>query len=127
MEEETEKKEKDEKAEKDKDGGEEKNEEDQIESKRLYVMNLSYQVTHDELKEYFCKFGDIENVEIPLRKGGGGVALGIAYIGFKDTEAAISAFAALDKSYFQGRKIHIMPAQVKPAAVPKPETTFAER
>lgn len=90
-------------------------------------MNLSYQVTHDELKEYFGTYGDIENVEIPLRKGGGGVALGIAYIAFKDTEAAISAYAALDKSYFQGRKIHIMPAQAKPPPEPKPETTFQER
>lgn len=90
-------------------------------------MNLSYTVTHDELKDYFNQFGEIENVEIPLRKGGAGVALGIAYLSFRDTEAAISAFAALDKSYFQGRKIHIMPAQIKPPSEPKPETTFEER
>lgn len=73
-------------------------------------MNLSYDVTHDELKEYFGKFGEIENVEIPLRKGGGGAALGISYITFRETEGAISAFATLDKSFFQGRKIHILPA-----------------
>lgn len=63
-------------------------------------MNLSYQVTHDELKESFGKYGEIDNIEIPLRKGGGGVALGIAYISFKETEGAITAFASLDKSYY---------------------------
>ena len=120
-----EKAEKDEKAKEDEKQGENENATaPEIESKRLYIMNLSYQVTHDELKEYFGTYGDIENIEIPLRKGGGGVALGIAYIAFKDTEAAISAYAALDKSYFQGRKIHIMPAQAKPPSEPKPETTF---
>lgn len=74
-------------------------------------MNLSYQVTHDEVKEHFGKYGEITNVEIPLRKGGGGTALGIAYVSFKETEGAISAFADLDKTYYQGRKLHILPAQ----------------
>ena len=73
-------------------------------------MNLSYKVTHDELKEHFGKYGDIDNVEIPLRKGGGGEALGISYISFKETEGAISAYATMDKTYYQGRKLHILPA-----------------
>jgi len=33
-------------------------------------MNLPFQITHDELKEVFQKYGEIENTEIPLRKGG---------------------------------------------------------
>lgn len=77
-------------------------------------MNLSFNVTHEELKDHFGKFGEVERIEVPLRKGGKGQALGIAYITFKETEGAISAFAQLDKSFFQGRKIHIMPAQAKP-------------
>ena len=56
------------------------------------------------------QMSDIENIEIPLRKGGGGAALGIAYVSFKETEGAISAYATLDKSYYQGRKLHILPA-----------------
>ena len=63
-------------------------------------MNLSYTVTHDELKQHFGKFGDIDNIEIPLRKGGAGAPLGIAYISFRETEAAISAFASLDKTFY---------------------------
>ena len=49
-------------------------------------MNLSYEVTHEELRELFGKYGDVESVEIPLRKGGKGQAAGIAYVSFKETE-----------------------------------------
>jgi len=67
---------------------------------RLYVMNLSFEVSHDELKELFGKYGEVESVEIPLRKGGRGQALGISYIMFKETEASIAAYASLDKTYY---------------------------
>jgi RNA recognition motif-containing protein len=50
--------------------------------------------------------------------------MGVAYINFKDTESAISCFAGLDQKYFQGRKIHILPAEKKPPSEPKPEFEF---
>jgi hypothetical protein len=50
--------------------------------------------------------------------------MGVAYINFKDTESAISCFAGLDQKYFQGRKIHILPAEKKPPSEPKPELEF---
>ncbi len=75
---------------------------------RLYVMNLSYQITHDELTDLFKKYGEVEKVEIPLRKGG--TPMGIAYVSFQHTESAVSAYASLDKKYYQGRKLHILPS-----------------
>ena len=85
-----------------------------IDDKRLFVMNLSYQVTKEELQDLFGKHGEIIDIEIPFRKHGKGVPLGIGFIRFATTEATISAFAQLDKTYFQGRKIHIKPAERKP-------------
>ena len=90
-----------------------------IDEKRLYVMNLSYVVTKEELQELFGKYGAIQDIEIPFRKGGRGSLLGIGYIRYAEAESAIQAFAELDKTYFQGRKIHIKPCEKKP---PKPET-----
>ena len=66
---------------------------DGLDTTRLYVMNLSYTVTNEELGSEFEKFGEIQSIEIPLRKGGKGAALGIAYIQYKETEGAISAYA----------------------------------
>lgn len=64
---------------------EEKPAEDVVSSEnpRLYVMNLSYEVSHDELRSLFSKYGEVKNIEIPLRKGGKGQALGISYITFE--------------------------------------------
>ena len=78
-------------------------------------MNLPFGITHEELRELFTPFGDIEEVEIPLRRGGTGY--GFAFVRFKTVEATVSAFAKLDKTYFQGRKLHILPAQKKPRPV----------
>lgn len=86
-----------------------------IDEQRLYVMNLPFQITHDELRDTFEKFGEIEDIEVPLRKGGTG--FGFAFIRFNSVEGAVSAFAEMDKKYYQGRKLHILPAQKKP---PKP-------
>ena len=51
-----------------------------VDEKRLYVMNLSYQVTKEELQELFGKYGEIVDIEIPLRKHGKGVPLGIGFV-----------------------------------------------
>jgi len=80
-------------------------------------MNLPFTITHDELRETFGRFGTIQEIEVPLRKGTGGQGLGIAFIKYDTVEGAVSAFAELDKTYYQGRKLHILPAQPKP---PKP-------
>lgn len=73
---------------------------DFVDDKRLYVMNLSYTVTKEEIQELFGKYGQIDDVEIPFRKGGRGTPLGIGFVRFAESESAIQAFAELDKQYF---------------------------
>ena len=69
-----------------------------IDEQRLYVMNLPFTITHDELRALFSKFGEIEDTEIPLRRGGTG--FGFAFIRFATIEGSVSAYATLDKTYF---------------------------
>ena len=87
-------------------------------------MNLSYQVTKEELTDLFGKYGEIVDIEIPFRKHGKGVPLGIGFIRYVTSESAIQAFAELDKSYFQGRKLHIKPAERKPPPPPEPTSAY---
>ncbi len=61
-------------------------------------MNLPFSITHEELREAFDKYGEIEEIEIPLRKGGTGY--GFAFMRFKELEGAVSAFAEMDKRYY---------------------------
>ena len=87
-------------------------------------MNLSYQVTKEELQELFGKYGEIVDIEIPFRKHGKGVPLGIGFVRFSASESAIQAFAELDKTYFQGRKLHIKPAERKPPPPPEQPSEY---
>ena len=61
-------------------------------------MNLPFTITHDELRAKFEKYGEVQDVEIPYRKGG--QAFGFAYLRFATIEAAVSAYAELDKTYY---------------------------
>lgn len=61
-------------------------------------MNLPYTITIEELINVFSKYGTVQDVELPLRRGA--TPTGYAFIRFETVEAAISAFAAMDKQYF---------------------------
>lgn len=62
------------------------------------MMNLPFQISHDELRELFSRFGEIEDIEVPLRRGGTG--FGFAFVRFATIEGSVSAYAELDKTYF---------------------------
>ena len=94
--------------------------ENEIDVQRLYIMNLPFTISHDDLRETFGKYGEIEEVEVPLRRGGTG--FGFAFLRFATEESAVLAFASMDKKFYQGRKLHILPAQKKP---PKPIVELA--
>ena len=94
-------------------------EKEMIDEYRLYVMNLPFTISHEELRELFSRFGEVQDSEIPLRRGGTG--FGFAFVRFSTVEGAVSAYAELDKTYFQGRKLHILPAQKKPPKPIEPE------
>ena len=69
-----------------------------IDEQRLYVMNLPFTITHEEMRELFQKFGTIQDIEVPVRKAG--VGFGFAFVRFESIESTVSAFASLDKTYF---------------------------
>ncbi|KAF3907641.1 Nucleolin [Arthrobotrys entomopaga] len=79
---------------------------------RLFIRNLTYSVTESELEELFSQFGDLEEVHLPVdtKKH---APKGFAYIQFASPPSAITAFEALDQSIFQGRNLHILPAEAK--------------
>ena len=86
-------------------------EDEEIDENRLYVVNLPFSITETELREYFGKYGEIEEVSLPLKKGG--VRTGFAFIRFVEPESAVNAYANLDKKIYQGRILSITPASRK--------------
>lgn len=88
---------------------------------RLFVRNLPYTCTEEDLKKIFAKFGPLSEVHMPITKDTK-KPKGFAYILYLLPEHAIKAFEALDQQFFQGRLLHILPAKEKPQAKEESDT-----
>ncbi|EOD47853.1 putative pre-rrna processing protein [Neofusicoccum parvum UCRNP2] len=79
---------------------------------RLFLRNLSYEVSEDDLRGHFGSFGTLQEVHVPLdSKTGKGK--GFAYVLFENPEGAVRAYEELDGRIFQGRLLHVLPAAAK--------------
>uniref|UniRef100_A0A8C1XPM2 RNA binding motif protein 19 n=1 Tax=Cyprinus carpio TaxID=7962 RepID=A0A8C1XPM2_CYPCA len=87
-------------------------EEDVAESGRLFVRNLPYTCTEEELKEVFIKYGPLSEVLFPIdsltKK-----PKGFAFVTYMIPENAVSALAQLDGHVFQGRVLHVLASRLK--------------
>lgn len=79
---------------------------------RLFVRNLNYQCTVEDLEELFKKYGPTTEINLPV-DGLTQKIKGYAFITFMFPEHAKVAFSELDRSTFQGRLLHIIPAELK--------------
>ncbi|XP_035022008.2 probable RNA-binding protein 19 [Hippoglossus stenolepis] len=91
---------------------EDEEEEDVAESGRLFVRNLPYTCTEEEINELFAKHGPISEVLFPIdnltKK-----PKGFAFITYMIPENAVTALVQLDGHIFQGRMLHLLPSTVK--------------
>lgn len=71
-----------------------------MQGSKLYVGNLNYSVTDEQLKELFAKFGEVVKVDIIQGKGFGFIEMATA-------EAAEKAKTELNETEFEGRKLRI--------------------
>ncbi|KAL5346246.1 Multiple RNA-binding domain-containing protein 1 [Pseudogymnoascus australis] len=81
------------------------------ESGRLFVRNLPYTATEDELRVHFEKYGALEEIHLPLDASG--ASKGFVLVQYEDHAAAAEAFHNVDGEPFQGRLLHILPAAAK--------------
>ncbi|PKY15514.1 hypothetical protein GLOIN_2v1452054, partial [Rhizophagus irregularis DAOM 181602=DAOM 197198] len=83
------------------------------ETGRLFVRNLPYICTEDDLRREFVKFGPLAEVHMPIDKETK-KQKGFAYILYHIPEHAVKAFIELDNKFFMGRLLHIIPSREKP-------------
>ncbi|KAF2236025.1 multiple RNA-binding domain-containing protein 1 [Viridothelium virens] len=79
---------------------------------RLFVRNIAYDATANDLKSRFQDFGNLDEVHLPLGFESGSNK-GIAFISYQKPECALQAFRELDGTIFQGRLLHILPSSTK--------------
>jgi len=83
------------------------------ETGRIFVRNLPYTATEEEVAELFEKFGKLSAVHILVDRSTKR-SKGLAYVTFAIPEDGVKAMEAVDGSIFQGRLIHLMPAKRAP-------------
>ncbi len=76
----------------------------------IYVGNLDYTVTEDDLKEAFSEFGEISSVRLVSDKFSG-KSKGFGFIEMPDNSEAEAAMNALNESSFKGRDIKVNQAK----------------
>ncbi|MDW7771988.1 MAG: RNA-binding protein [Desulfobulbaceae bacterium] len=76
----------------------------------IYVGQLPYSVTEDELKTIFSEFGEISSVNI-IKDKFSGKSKGFAFVDMPNNSDADKAIKALNKSTLSGREIKVNQAE----------------
>ena len=71
-----------------------------MQGSKLYVGNLNYSATEDELKELFASYGEVKEVNIIGGRGFG-------FVEMSSSEEAEKAKEGLDSTDFKGRNLRV--------------------
>ncbi len=81
-------------------------------SKELYVGNLSYETTEQEVEELFGTYGAVSEVKL-IRDRETGRLRGFGFVSFNEEAHAQEAQQGLHSKDFKGRPLTVNPAQGK--------------
>lgn len=79
-------------------------------NKKLYVGNLLYEVTDDQLKDLFTPYGEVVSSQV-IRYQDTGRSKGFGFVELATEEAAQAAIDALNNSDHEGRKLVVSEAR----------------
>ena len=78
----------------------------------IYVGNLSYEVTEEDLKEVFKEYGEVKRVQLPKDRETGKVR-GFAFVEMENDTEETAAIEALDGAEWMGRDLKVNKAKPK--------------
>jgi len=94
---------------------------------RLFVGNLSYDVTEAELRAHFAAVGPLSYLSLPMDRDTG-KPRGFAFIEFSERADAEEAMRRLNQQEFKGRQLAVNEARARDdRATTGPPRTFAPR
>lgn len=79
----------------------------------IYVGNLSWSMTDEDLNTLFSEYGTVTSAKI-LKEKNTGRSKGFGFVEMEDDEAAKTAIATLNESEIQGRKLIVNESQPRP-------------
>lgn len=81
-------------------------------NKKLYVGNLDYSVTQDDLREHFSEAGDVVDAVVITHRDTGR-SKGFGFVEFAKDEEAQKAIELFNNNDFKGRTIVVNEARPK--------------
>lgn len=82
-------------------------------AKKIYVGNLNYNTTQDQLGELFAQYGDVQDVAIIYDRYTN-QSKGFGFIEMEDDNAATAAISALNGKELDGRALRVNEARERP-------------
>lgn len=76
----------------------------------IYVGNVPYQVTQDDITEVFAEYGTVKQVKIPIDRETGRVR-GFAFVDMETDAQETAAIEALDGAEWMGRDLKVSKAR----------------
>lgn len=76
----------------------------------IYVGNLSYEITNDDLLKAFKAFGDVTSANVVMDRSTGS-ARGFGFVEMSSKEAALAAISGLNGTMLKGRSINVNEAR----------------
>jgi RNA recognition motif-containing protein len=87
--------------------------EEELEMKKIYVGNLSFQSTDEDLRNLFAEFGQVNSATIVLDRQTGR-SRGFGFVEMEDDGSADTAIEALNGREVDGRVIKVNEARPRP-------------
>lgn len=84
----------------------------------IYVGNLPYSLTEDDLKAAFSEFGEVSSVNIIMDRMSG-QSKGFGFVEMSDNSEADEAIKALNESALNGRNIKVNQARPRGERSPR--------
>lgn len=85
----------------------------------IYVGNLSYQATEDEVRQAFLPFGEVSSVSV-IRDRETGRSRGFAFVEMSNTDEANEAIEKVNMTEIAGRKVTVNEARPRQDRPQKP-------
>jgi len=79
---------------------------------RIYVGNLNYDVTDDELRETFGEFGEVASADV-IKDKFNGQSKGFGFVDMPDNDQAQQAIKELNGKLVKGRNLTVNEARPK--------------
>lgn len=80
----------------------------------IYIGNLSYQATEDDLREVFAEYGTIKRVVLPIDRETGRMR-GFAFVEMAQDAEEDAAITELDGAEWMGRQLRVNKAKPREA------------